>query len=82
MKTIKPKPTAKVRKPFKTPLVHPDDQFIEIRHLCIPLDPASVEALRCRLGIGFYVAGFPVNSDYLSDTVLCTLGIPQKKAKK
>jgi hypothetical protein len=71
---------AKLRQPFTTPLVHPDDQFIEIRHLCIPLDAASVEALREKMAVALESCDGWMALDG-ADAVLSTLGIKRRKSK-
>ena len=78
-------PKPKARKPFTTPLVHPDDQFIEIRHRCIPLDAASVDALREKVAseLGRFHEGMAPLCDWTgeSNAVLAALGIKRRTTK-
>ena len=77
------KPTAKARKPYKREMFGPGDKLG--MHLCIPLDPASVDALRWRIFGQFAArcrkAKGECCCDEYTDAILRTIGIPKKGTK-
>ena len=65
----------KIKRPFTTRLTHPSD-MLPLDHRCVPLDAASVEALRETIHVALIAA--PVTTQYWcdkTDAVLAALGI-------
>lgn len=74
------KPTKKARKPFKDVFLMPDGKA-EMA-LCIPLDKASVAALRENISRAIYKEMGPhEGNSNASDAILRALGIAPKKGR-